>query len=520
MKHFAYVKDKKIYDQNNQELLLQGVGLGGWMLPEGYMWGSHGYYERPRRFEELISYYMGDKATEWWKTYYKTWISDDDFTLIKQHGYNSVRLPIDYRLLMEENDTDTTVVLKEFGFDMIDYTIAQCKKNQLYLILDMHGAPGGQTGANIDDSKDDYPHLYEQKIYQDQLIQLWEEIARRYKNETTICMYDLINEPIPEKFNHLNQYLEPLHDALIKAIRAIDPNHIICVEGNNWASDFSTITRKLAENTVLHFHKYWNPPSIEQIQRFLDKREELNMPLFMGEGGENDLYWYSSNFKMYEQLDIGWNFWAYKKRNNHNSIISFNLPNGWNRILDPKHPLPIEEGRKLLNTFLENIQFKNCNINLDVTNHLFYKDDFFTTGGLYDYLGSGKSFYVTRKHNGSTIRNNDQTNICDKQGNTFHGVWGCHNEEQQKQELFPYVKANSGDFYNYTFRTTFRKTYHIFITHSNLEGSFLINQNLMNVERVKEGYVIHFYATQEVNVLTIKPSNQGIILKIKINSQE
>lgn len=512
MGNFMYVKDKKLFDKSDKEVVLRGVGLGGWMLPEGYMWGCHKYYERPRRFEELINYYMEDEASVFWDRYFKTWISDRDFTLIKNHGYDSVRLPLNYRMLMQENDKDNTVVLKEYGFDMIDYTIEQCEKNDLYVIIDMHGAPGGQTGANIDDSKDDYPHLYENRIYQEQLITLWKEIASRYKDNETVIMLDLLNEPIPKNFNHLNKYLEPLHEELIEEIRKIDTNHIISVEGCNWATDFSTFTKKYDDNIIIHFHKYWNEPSTSTIKRFLDKRDELDLPLFMGEGGENDLYWYSSNFKMYYQHGISWNFWAYKKRENHNSVISYNLPKGWHKIFDKENKIPKEEGEKLLLEFLENIKFENCTTNFSVTNHLFCRDDFFTSGGLYDYYGEGKSFEINEPFTESTIRKEDKTRIVDKDGKVFKGIYRCHNEEEQKQELFPYLIGTPGDFYNYSFSVTYpKKGCYIKITHNQLDADFYINGNIVEAYQEDNAYILEYYPDKENNVLTIEPLNEGII---------
>ncbi len=515
MSKFLYVKDQNIIDKLGNPIQLRGVGLGGWMLPEGYMWGSHGYYNRPRRFEELIKDYFNDEALLWWDKYYKSWISDEDFTLIKNHGYNSVRLPMNYRLLMVENDLDNQVVFNEYGFQMIDYTIEQCKQNDLYVILDLHGAPGGQTGANIDDSKDDYPHLYENRKYQEQLISLWKEIAKRYRDNETVCMYDLLNEPIPAHFSHLNQYLEPLHEELIKEIRKIDTNHIICIEGNNWASDFSTITKKLDSNLVLHFHKYWNPVSIELLEPFLSKREEFNLPLFMGEGGENDLYWYSASFKMYDQLNISWNFWSYKKRTNHNSVVSFDLPLGFDALLDDKKKLPKEVGMKLLNEFLENIKFENCVINTDVSNALFYRDGFFTTGGSYDYYGKGISFDVAKEYLESTLRQNDKTFICNNIGDTFKGVWNSLSTADIEAEMYPFVRGQEGDFYQYTFHITRTAIPHtIIVTQYLLDADFYINDELMDAELEEDDYVLFFETKEHKNVLTIKPFNDGVIKKI------
>ena len=101
---------------------------------------------------------------------------------------------------------------------------------------------------------------------------------------------------------------------------------MISIEGVNWSTDFSVLNERLDDNVIIHFHKYWNSPTVETIKEFLDKRDQLNHPLYMGEGGENDLYWYAAAFKMYDQLDISWNFWTYKKIDNNNSIISFKKP--------------------------------------------------------------------------------------------------------------------------------------------------------------------------------------------------
>ena len=511
MSKFMKVQGQDLIDKDGNKVVLKGVGLGGWMLPEGYMWGNHNYYERPRRFEELVEYYLGVEKDSFWDEYYAHWISDRDFKLIKEHGYDHVRLAMNFRLLMVENEHDELVIFNEYGFNMIDYTIKQCKKNDLYLVLDLHGAPGGQTGTNIDDSKYSKPELFEKRIYQLQTITLWKEIAKRYKDEETIIMYDLLNEPLPDWNNHLNKYLEPLHEEIIKAIREEDADHIISIEGAHWATDFSTITKKLDDNMILHFHKYWSPPSIETIQTFLDKRDELNLPLYMGEGGENDLYWYSSAFKMYDQLNISWNFWAYKKRNNHNSVISYNMPENWKTIFDKNNPLPIEEGRRLLKEFIKSIKFKRTTVNQDVTNHLFYKDQFFTTGGLYDYLGKGNSFNNTKENETPVIRPNDKTFICDKDGNEFKPHWNCFGELEKKEERYPFLKGHLGDFYNYSFNVTELEEKQIRVTHNNLEAEFLINDLPVKTEVKDCFYEITFIPSKKDNILTIKPFNDGVI---------
>lgn len=514
---FMYAKGKKIMDVNDNEILLKGVGLGGWLLPEGYMWGNHKYYERPRRFEERILELVGaEDAATFWETYYKTFISDQDFELIKKHGYNSIRLPLHFRLLMVENETDNQVDFIEYGFTIIDYVIAQCKKHDLYVILDLHSAPGGQTGANIDDSKYDKPELFTKRIYQEQTIQLWEEIARRYKDEPIVGMYDLLNEPLPKHHSDLYGKLMPLYKEIISAIRAIDSKHMLSIEGANWATDFSILTEKLDDNMIIHFHKYWNSPSIESIQTFLDKRAQFNQPLYMGEGGENDPYWYGGAFKLYDQLDISWNFWTYKKIENSNSIISFDKPTDWLTLFDPDITVSKVTAKRLLNEFLDCIKFENCKANMTVTNHLLRKDQFMTPSGFYDYQGKNVSFCTSHNERGA-IRGNDMTNIVNKDGDPFIYHFNRLTELQKTDEKYPYLFMYQGDFYHYTFHLSNKNETSIEITDNGAVYDLFINGLL--VEGIKEigSTTFRFNGVMGKNVLKIVCVAPGIVKQIRVN---
>lgn len=513
-----YAEGTKIYDLNDNEFLLKGVGLGGWMLPEGYMWGNHKYFERPRRFEARIEALIGsEKAAIFWDKYYNTFISDKDFELIKSSGYNHIRLPLNFRLLMEENELDNTVVFKEVGFQMIDYVLEKCREQELFVVLDLHGAPGGQTGANIDDSKYDKPELFTKRIYQEQTITLWEEIARRYKDESIVAMYDLLNEPLPKHNEDLFGELIPLYKEIIAAIRTIDPDHMISIEGVNWSTDFSVLNERLDENMIIHFHKYWNSPSIETIQQFLDKRETLNQPLYMGEGGENDPYWYAAAFKMYDQLDISWNFWTYKKIQNSNSIISFKKPEGWLSLFNVDEMVSSETAERLLNEFLDAVSFDNCTINHNVTNHLFRRDAFMSPSGFYDYHGKDVSF-STSNPKGTTIRGNDKTNIVTKEGTPYEHYFGRLKPEEKNQEKYPYLSMKQGDWYQYTFYLTeMGKMNTLVITDNGALFDVYINDQKMVGEKSLEFSKYEFIGKKEKNVIRISCLTEGIIKQLRLN---
>lgn len=514
---FVTAKGKKVFDEFGKELMFRGVGLGGWMLPEGYMWGFHNYYTRPRRFEERILEVVGkEESDKFWNQYYQTFISERDFELIKDHGYNSVRLAINSRMIMVENNETSEVVFKESGFAMIDSVIEHCKTYGLYLIIDLHGAPGGQTGTNIDDSLDNKPRLYTETIFQDQTVTIWEEIARRYKDEQIVAMYDLLNEPLPDWNKHLFDKIQPLYKRIIKAIRKIDQDHMISLEGGHWSTNFHMITERLDDNLILHFHKYWNQPALETMNHFLNKREELDYPLFMGEGGENDLYWYSSSFKMYEQLDISWNFWTYKKIENNNSIISFKRPENWHKMFSEKEVPTKEEGIQLLNKFLENIKFENCTVNIEVTNALFRQDDFMLPSSFYDYYGQGISF-KTKNDTPSNLRILDNVKMVDKDGEKYEHKFSRLKKEEKLEEKYPYIYMFEGDYYNYTFYLTIGENKEFVITHNKgVEYNVFINDTIIKGTVNDEQGVYHFNSTKRKNILRIECVKEGIIRQIRL----
>ena len=82
------------------------------------------------------------------------------------------------------------------GWRHVDDTIAWARKYGLWVVLDLHAAPGGQTGTNIDDSWG-YPWLFESEKAQVDTVALWKRIAARYRDEPSVLGYDLLNEPIP-----------------------------------------------------------------------------------------------------------------------------------------------------------------------------------------------------------------------------------------------------------------------------------------------------------------------------------
>ncbi len=275
--------------RGDSSVLLRGFGLGGWLLPEGYMWQMEGECDRPRRMERLIETLCGPEyAVSFWQRYQRSYITKADIGWIADQGFNSVRLPINARRLFRFADGKATFLPDTLV--CIDRLIAWCKERDLYVILDMHAAPGGQTGQNIDDSADDQPRLFLERANQDALCAAWELLARRYADEPTVAAYDLLNEPLPDFFSRYNDRLLPLYRRLIARIRAVDPNHMILLEGAHWATDFSVLDdmsrAEAADNLGLQFHRYWSPPDEESLESYKQAASRLDVPLYLGEAGK------------------------------------------------------------------------------------------------------------------------------------------------------------------------------------------------------------------------------------------
>jgi len=441
--------NKEIHDINNQPFTLKGVGIGGWLLFEGYMFKSNKYIERQRRFNALLDELVGEKERISFNDQLtNSFFTEEDIKLIKKEGFNSIRIPFDYQYLYKASDDLEQLLAIDYHFELLDRIIGLCKKNKVYVILDMHAAPGGQTGANIDNSENDIPELFINDLYKKQTINIWKELAKRYKNEEWIACYDLINEPLPKHHNQYNDQLLPLYKDIIKAIREVDQSHMISIEGLNWSTDLSCFKELLDDNQILHFHKYWNPPTTESILQHLRVREELNTPIFMGESGENELDWYSSAFKMLDQQNVSYNFWTYKKMDNHNSVISFDKPDRWNQFINKE--LSKVDSLAVLEELLNNISFDNCKINFSVINHIQRKNKFKTMAFAFDFYCKGKSYYDLRDKK-TSMRASTNIRIANCDNKIIEpDFWRRSLENTPKEDIF-YIYLEKSEWVNYSF---------------------------------------------------------------------
>jgi hypothetical protein len=386
-----------IVDAQNHAVLLQGMNLGGWLLQEGYMM-KPGYGGTQGAVKKVL-YQAGlsDAAVE---KFYQQWrenfITKADIDYIAAQGFNCIRLPLHYDLFLTPAQravrngvirgtvpyADYVVQLKEWqqkgelfrqpqqldAIKLIDKTLAWCAANKLYVVLDLHAAPGAQgTDSNIADAlkPNDF---WQEPIYQDITNGLWATLAQRYKNDGRIALYDLVNEPnnVPGG----NAAIQAMFERLINTVRATGDQHLLLLEGNGFGNNYNGILKASfshSENLVYNAHRYSilpkyplsnaldasNPDAnqLGTIGNLLAFRESEQVPVWVGETGENSPEWMAEAARNLASVGIGWCHWTYKRFSDQPIAA----------LLRIKPPYLVEvTSAAELPQILENIKLRNC----------------------------------------------------------------------------------------------------------------------------------------------------------------
>ena len=381
---FIKTKGKQLVDENSTTIILKGINIGNWLVPEGYMFKMN-QVNAPRKIDELLYELIGpDSLQVFWHTFLDNYITHDDIKYLKQIGCNHIRLPFHYKLFTQ----DLYMGQRNAGFTYFDRIIDWCREEKLYVLLDMHCAPGGQTGDNIDDSYG-YPYLLKSKSSKDVMTAIWVDIAKKYKDEPVILGYDLINEPVAHYFQDeidaLNTELLSLYKQTVSAIRKVDKKHTIFLNGSIWSGNFDVFQEMIDDNVVYEFHKYWFDVNQNAVQNYVDFSNQHQVPIYLGESGENTDEWVHDFRSLLDDNNINWCFWPYKKMNNTKGIMTFDEPEDYQLISDYSlsdrssynkiraNKPDQAKVQKALNIFLKNALYKNNYPNKGYINALNFK---------------------------------------------------------------------------------------------------------------------------------------------------
>ncbi|GAB2706367.1 hypothetical protein GCM10027037_35810 [Mucilaginibacter koreensis] len=384
---FLKANGRIITNEKGQKVILRGMGLGGWMLQEGYMFrlSNLGQQHKIRAAIEDVA------GPEYTTRFYEKWLANHtrkiDVDSMASWGFNSIRLPMHYNLYTLPVDKEPVAgknTWLEKGFALTDSLLKWCKANHMYLILDLHATPGGQgNDLPISDRYPDQPSLWDSKANQEKTVALWRKLAERYANEPSIGGYDIINEPNwgfedPKDTRGTaetkNEPLRKLMMDITKAIREVDKKHIIIIEGNGFGNNYRGIFPLWDKNMVVSFHKYGNFNNEGAIQGFLSISKENSVPLWMGESGENSNTWFTEAIKLVESHDIGWSWWQEKKIG-VNQPLEIKLTPSYQKLLNywtNKGEKPSQqEAIAALDEFLNNVKLENTIYHKDVTDAMF-----------------------------------------------------------------------------------------------------------------------------------------------------
>ena len=358
---FLHNVNGEIVEGNGEPILLRGFGLGGWLVPEGYMLHNQAWisgFESPTDIENHIVDLIGSEAAEdFWNLYRENYVAQADIDQIAEWGFNHIRVPFHYKQFYDSTGTETPI-----GYEIIDELISWCEPYNIYIILDMHCAPGGQNGGPISDS-DGTARLWLEESNKALTIQIWKEIATYYADHTLIGGYDLINEPVLPGSVTLQEFKQ-LYIDITNAIREVDVNHLLFIEGNWYGTDFAGLTPPWDDNMSYSFHKYWGQTDLSTIQSYINMRNNYGVPLWMGESGENSNHWYYEVFKLLEENNIGWNFWTHKKVDKITSPFSAFVSPQYQTVIDylsGNIPQPTPDIAGIgLTSFANSLKIQNC----------------------------------------------------------------------------------------------------------------------------------------------------------------
>jgi hypothetical protein len=322
----------QIETRSGRPVRLRGVGIGGWMNMENFITGYPATETLQRR--ALRKALGGDAYRRFFDLFLDVFYAGADAELLSSIGFNCVRLPVNYRHF---EDDMAPFEMKEKGFELLDRAIERGARHGLYSVIDLHALPGGQNQHWHSDNPTHWAAFWDHKHFQDRVVNLWEVLARRYRDQPWVAGYNLVNEP----GDAVGTTIWPFYQRLYEAVRSVDPGHILFLDGNRYSTEFG-LFEEVWPNTVYACHDYavpgfvdggdypglsrgehFDPAVLERV--FLERTEFMRRtgtPIWVGEFGPvytgdpvRDQMRYkllADQLDIYDRYQAGWSLWTYK----------------------------------------------------------------------------------------------------------------------------------------------------------------------------------------------------------------
>lgn len=325
---------KNIISPSGKKIRLTGISLGGWLMMEGYMLGGRNLAEH------IFKEKLGNRAEAFSREFRQRFLTEKDADTIKKLGFNCVRLPFNYHLIEEQG-----------GMELLSRAVGWFAERNIYVIIDMHAVPGAQNKDWHSDS-DGNANFWEKEEHREHYFKLWDRLSKVFKDNEMVAGYDVMNEPVTEKID----LLKSVYAKVIDVIRKNGDNHIIFLEGNNWAQEVEFLPDLLKENIAISVHFYepfqftFNhypvltyPGKIEGTQwnkarlaKRLKRYAGYNVPVYVGEFGiasrcphcKKEYDWVRDVFRIFKDYGYHWTYWTYK------SVGGMTYPDGLFQLFD------------------------------------------------------------------------------------------------------------------------------------------------------------------------------------------
>jgi endoglucanase len=322
-------------DASGAPVRLCGTAVGGWLNMENFITGYPGTESTMRAAVRRV---LGPERYEFFfDRLLHAFFDDADARFIAGAGCNALRIPVNYRHL--EDDAHPFEII-EAGFRHLDRAVEVCARHGIYSIIDLHSLPGSQNHHWHSDNPTHLALFWQHRHFQDRVVHLWEAIADRYKDNPWVAGYNPVNEPADES----RQVAGPFYRRLVAAVRAVDPRHILFLDGNTYATEFDIFEAfdEPPENTVYVCHDYaaagfayggpypgttrgvWQDARALE-EKFLSRTEfcrTMNSPVWIGEFGpvytgdpQRDAQRYQildDQLAIYRRHGASWSLWTYK----------------------------------------------------------------------------------------------------------------------------------------------------------------------------------------------------------------
>ncbi len=304
-------------------LRLRGVCIGGWLNMENFITGYAANESLMRR--EVRRAIGDDAADRFFDRLLTRFFDEEDAAFLGRSGFSLARIAVGYKHL---EDDDAPFVVKEDGFRRLDRAIEQLGRHGVFSIVDLHALPGAQNHHWHSDNETHVPSFWEHRQFQDRVVHLWQAIAEHYRGDARVAGYNLLNEPADES----GEKVGPFTRRLVEAIREVDPHHVVFVDGNTYATDFSVFDEPF-DNAVYTLHDYV-PAGLGRAKdydrgaaraKFLERSayaRRTGTPILVGEFGpiytgdpsqdEVRRRILADQLALYREHDAGWALWMYK----------------------------------------------------------------------------------------------------------------------------------------------------------------------------------------------------------------